>query len=114
MYSTKEATKERVAAYLEALEAEKDQLDVAIEQSKASGDSKRIKRLEQRLEANAAEIARVSGTELEKPLEKWTVEELDEAYGEVEGYPASAKKAEKVAFAKGHAEATEDDAAGGE
>jgi len=40
-----------------------------------------------------------------KAIEKLTVTALDEAYGEVEGYPASANKKAKVAFVKKHVKA---------
>jgi len=36
---------------------------------------------------------------------KHTVAELDEAFGDLEGYPADGNKADKVAFAEAHAAA---------
>ncbi len=59
MFTAEEATKERVDAYLAALENEQGQLAQALAQEKAAGNSDRVKRLEQRGKANADEIARV-------------------------------------------------------
>lgn len=59
MYTTEEATSERVAAYLGALEDEKTQLALGLTQAKDAEDDKRVLKLEKRIKANAAEIARV-------------------------------------------------------
>lgn len=59
MFTEKEATVERISAYQEALENEKGQLAQALAQEKAAGNSDRVKRLEQRVKANADELARV-------------------------------------------------------
>ena len=36
----------------------------------------------------------------DRPYSEWTVAELDEAFGSIEGYPMEANKADKVAFAE--------------
>lgn len=59
MFTKAEATAERISAYQEALENEKQQLELAHAQENAAGNSARVDRLEQRLKANAAELARV-------------------------------------------------------
>lgn len=56
-------------------------------------------------EAVPEETKEAAPEETKDDVEGMKVAELDAAYGELEGYPADGKKADKVAFAKGHAPA---------
>jgi hypothetical protein len=108
MFSQKEATKERVEAYVEALERELEGYEFRVQALK-EGKFERLdeEQLKARVKGVKDELARVRKREPEadepddgeKPLDKLKVEELDALAGElgIEDYPADGKKADKVA-----------------
>lgn len=59
MFSSQEATKERIDAYLGALEEEAVQYEAGLDAAKAGGDEKRVEKLDRRLKGVKAEIDRV-------------------------------------------------------
>lgn len=79
MFTTEEATAERIEVYRDALTQEKAAIAQALAQEKAAGNANRVKRLEQRQKANAAELARVRKL---KPGEEDAGESNEEAAAE--------------------------------
>lgn len=59
MFSKDEATEERIAAYLAALEEEASQYEAGLAAAQAGGDEPRVAKLDRRLKGVKDEIARV-------------------------------------------------------
>lgn len=59
MFTKDEATQERIASYVAALEEEASQYEAGLSAAKAGGDEKRVEKLERRLEGVKAELERV-------------------------------------------------------
>lgn len=59
MFSSQEATKERIDAYLGALEEEAAQYAAGLDAAKAGDDAERVAKLDRRLKGVKAEIDRV-------------------------------------------------------
>jgi hypothetical protein len=100
---------EQKSAYLAALEREKEGYQARLERAKDDDEKLSVKRLQKRIASVDAELERVSGLgSVEETVAdgsdvaKLSVAALDETYGQLEGYPLTGKKADKVAFVEAH------------
>jgi len=102
-------------SYLEGLEREKSFAEARLPKAKYEKDPLSVAELNDRIKQVDDEIARVKGIELAsaeetfetKPVSKLKVAELDEQYGQIDGYPVDGKHAEKVEFVEGYLAAQE-------